>query len=351
MPDGTSPHEAGFLRNAWYVAAWPEELTRTPLRRVFLSQPVVMYRTEAGAPVALADRCPHRFVPLSLGFLEQDDIVCCYHGLRFAPDGHCTLNPHGDGSVPRAARLRAYPLAERHGAVWIWMGESAADPALIPDFSILGDATRFTAVRGVMHVAANYQLITDNLLDLSHVQFLHPGLRVANPVRQRHEMKQVGETVWSYFWRDEGEANGLMKLLGWPPERRGDSRAHMRWDAPCLMLLDVGMTGIGEAPEAGIAAPSAHLLTPETATSTHYFWAFMRDTVLADAALSEKIRALGIQAFAMEDKPVIEAQQRNLGGAELMSLGPALLYPDAAATRARRVLAALLAAEVTEGTL
>jgi len=348
MPDTTSPGEMSFLRNAWYVAAWPDELGRAPLRRIFLNQPVVMYRTEAGVPVALTDSCPHRFVPLSLGHLEQDDIVCCYHGLRFAPDGQCTLNPHGDGGIPRAARLRAYPLAERHGAVWIWMGDAAADPARIPDFTILGDAQRFATVQGVMHVAANYQLITDNLLDLSHVQFLHPGLRVANPVRQRHEMKQEGDTVWSYFWRDEGEPNKLLQLLGWPAGQRGDSRAHMRWDAPCLMLLDVGMTGIGQPPEAGMAAPSAHLLTPETETSTHYFWAFMRDTAREDAALSEKIRALGIQAFAMEDKPVIEAQQRNLGGAELMSLGPALLYPDAAAIRARRVLATRLAAETSQ---
>lgn len=337
-----TPTADGFLFDAWYVAAWPHEVTRAPLRRVFLDRPVVLYRTEAGAPVALADLCPHRFVPLSLGHLAGDDIVCCYHGLRFAPDGHCTLNPHGDGTIPRNARLQSYALEERHGVVWIWMGApERADPVRIPDFALLGDS-RFTAVQGVMHVAANYQLITDNLLDLSHVQFLHPGLRVANPVRQRHEMKQEGETVWSYFWRDDGEPNGLMKLLGWPAARRGNSRAHMRWEVPSLMLLDVGISAL-EDDGIGVAAPSAHLLTPETARSTHYFWAFLRDTRLDDAALDEKIRALGVQAFAMEDKPVIEAQQRALGEAEIMALGPMLLAPDAAPMRARRVLAARLA--------
>jgi len=341
---------SAFLTNCWYVAAWPEDITRTPLRRVFLDQPVVLFRLQDGTAVALADSCPHRFVPLSRGQLVGDEIECCYHGLRFDAAGACTLNPHGDGTIPRTAKVRAYDLVERHGMVWIWMGDAAADPARIPEIAIpnfpaLGERDKYGAVAGVLHIAANFQLITDNLLDLSHAQYLHPGLRVANAQRMRHEMRHEGNEIFSDFWRDNGEPNGLMRLLGWPVGVNGDSRANMHWYPPSLLVLDVGATGVGRPVHEGVIAPSLHMLTPETEKSTHYFFAFLRLVGLEDAALQEKVRALGMQAFAMEDKPVIEAQQAQLGDTEIMSLGPTLLSPDAAGVRARRVLQSLLAAE------
>ena len=344
---------AAYLHNAWYVAAWPEQVTRTPLRRVFLDQPIVLFRREDHTPAALADSCPHRFVPLSRGTLVGDDIECCYHGLRFDSSGACTLNPHGDGTIPRTAHVRPYPLAERHGLIWIWMGAAdRADPAGIPDLAIpnfpaLGDTGRYAAVTGTLHIEANYQLITDNLLDLSHAQFLHPGLRVPN-ARVRNEMKQVGREVIAYFWRDDGQPNGLMQLLGWPLGTMGDSRAHMHWHAPSSLVLDVGATGVGRPVEEGIMAPSLHLLTPETARTTHYFFGFLRLVRIGDAELDGRLRSLGMQAFAMEDKPVIEAQQQQLGDADIMALNPALLSPDAAGVRARRVLQSLLDAEARE---
>ena len=336
-----------FLRNAWYVGAWPEEIGQTPFRRVLLERPVVFWRRQDGGVAALHDVCPHRFVPLSMGKVAGDEIECCYHGLRFNGSGACTLNPHGDGVIPRAARVDAYPVVERHGLVWIWMGDpAAADPQRIPEaFAPVGDTARWTTVGGMLHVAANYQLITDNLLDLSHVQFLHPGLLVAGAARIRHEMRQEGERVISYFWRDGGLPNGLSRLLGWPADKPGDTRAHMHWHPPSLMWLDVGMTELGGTVEQGILQPSVHLLTPETRSSTHYFFAVLRQIRRDDADLSRQMKALVQQAFVGEDKPVIEAQQREINAGEIMTLNPALLQPDAAAIRARRVLDALVAAE------
>jgi phenylpropionate dioxygenase-like ring-hydroxylating dioxygenase large terminal subunit len=330
------------LRNAWYVAGWPEEVGRRPLRRVILNEPVVFFRNENGEASALADSCAHRFAPLSLGHMHGDEIQCAYHGLRFDRTGICTHNPHGDGAIPRAARVRAYTLSERFGAVWIWMGDPArADASLIPDFSILGDRANWTAVTGYTNVRANYQLITDNLLDLSHVQFIHTGLRVGGSGVHRHEVRQDGDTVWSMLWRDNSLPNALHKLF-WPDEA-SDTRAHMRWNAPSVMWLDVGVTGRGQPVEAGVALPSAHLLTPETDGTTHYFFAFLRDRDIHNAEIDARIRAIGVQAFNNEDKPVIEAQQANIGSAELMALNPALLAPDAAALRARRVLGRMIA--------
>lgn len=333
-----------YLRNAWYVAGWPGEITRRPLRRTFLNEPVVLFRRQDGTPVALADRCPHRFVPLSLGKLVGDELQCIYHGLRFDASGACAFNPHGDGAIPRRAQVRSFPLLERHGVVWIWLGEAARAPATqLPDLSIVDDPA-FALVFGTMLVKANYLLVSDNLLDLSHVQFLHPLLRVPDGAVRRHDVRQDGDTVWSMLWRDNALPNVLHQLF-WPKDKIGDSRAHMRWNAPSVLLLDTGITERGRPAEEGVSVPSVHLLTPETDNTTHYFWGFLRNRDVDDAAVSERIRAVGLQAFEEEDRPVIEAQQANIQSADVMNLGPALLSPDAAAVRARRILERLIEAE------
>src|SRR4051812_26504091 len=124
---------ANFLRNAWYMAGWAGELGREPLARRLVGEAIVLYRKENGDPVALQDRCPHRFAPLSRGKLHQDTIECGYHGLRFDAAGQCVLNPHGNCHIPQGAKVRSYPLVEKNTLAWIWMGTpELADPSLIP---------------------------------------------------------------------------------------------------------------------------------------------------------------------------------------------------------------------------
>jgi nitrite reductase/ring-hydroxylating ferredoxin subunit len=86
-----------FVRNAWYVAGWSQDLGKDQLlARTILNQPVVLYRKADGGVAALEDRCAHRFAPLSAGRLVGDDRVqCLYHGLEFDPAGNCAKNPHG----------------------------------------------------------------------------------------------------------------------------------------------------------------------------------------------------------------------------------------------------------------
>jgi Vanillate O-demethylase oxygenase C-terminal domain len=157
-------------------------------------------------------------------------------------------------------------------------------------------------------------------------------------------MRHEGNRVWSMLWRDGALPSGLMGLF-WPADKTGDARAHMRWDPPAVHLLDVGITEVGEAPEDGLTLPSVHLLSPETAGTTHYFWAFLRNRDIDNAAISDRIRAIGVNAFANEDKPIIEAQQANIDGDDLFALQPIVLAPDAAAMRARRMLKRLIDAE------
>jgi phenylpropionate dioxygenase-like ring-hydroxylating dioxygenase large terminal subunit len=334
-----------YLRNAWYAAGSTTEIGRKPLRRVLLGEPVVLFRKEDGVPIALADRCPHRFAPLSRGRLVGDELQCGYHGLRFDTSGVCTHNPHGD-TIPRQARVRSYTLLERHGFVWIWMGEEASEPELLPDLAPFGRREGYATVDGYLRIAANYQLITDNLLDLSHVEFLHAAFAVEDVLEtSRTELLRDGNTIQSNRWKPACKVSRFLRMFWQSDAERGDARANMRWDPPAIMYLDVGVTEVGAAIDAGVTTPFLHLLTPETPTSTHYFWAMIRDRQIDDAEVDARVKRIVTQAFAEEDEPMIEAQQQQIGDADLMDLGPVLLQPDAAAVNARRTLSRLIAEE------
>lgn len=337
-----------FLRDAWYCAGFADELAPGASHAItVLGEPLVLFRASSGTVAALADRCPHRFAPLSQGVLVGDQLQCPYHGLRFDATGQCRHNPHGDGALPKAAQVRAYPVLERHGALWVWMGDAAkADAARLPDFTDVEERPGWNRVQGRLHVQANYQLIADNLLDLSHVQFLHPFLfnrDVPPPPEFRYviRMEQEGDTVIAINELLSSPNNGLYQML-WErstPPTYVDMRANMRWDPPSLLLLDTGAAPVDGRREDGPSAPSAHWLTPETETTTHYFWAAARNRHLGNAQVSAQMAAGIGAAFANEDEPMIEACQRNMGTPDLMSLKPLLLPTDGAAVRARRVLA------------
>ena len=335
-----------YLRNAWYAAAFDHEVTSAPLARTLLDQPVVLYRDEAGNPVALEDRCPHRFAPLSRGKLIQGVIQCAYHGLRFGTTGACVHNPHGP--IPKAARVDFYPLLERYGLVWIWMGPpDAVDASTLPDFKVIADHKNYAVVKGYLHLNVNYELVNDNLLDLSHAQFLHPLLGNADSnERNRFQMKQEGHTVWAYNDMPGEPLTKLFQMMWRSSTTVGDRRAHMRWDPPSNLLLDVGFTACGRPASEGPSMSSAHLLTPETAGSTHYFWAAARDSLRDDATLSETIRVGIDAAFRFEDDPMITACRSRMGTDDLMSLNPVFLRTDAAAGLARRTLALLITKEL-----
>ena len=335
-----------FLRNAWYVVGWGENLEPGPVRIRVLGEAIALYRRANREVVALADRCPHRSASLGDGKIVDDALQCPYHGLRFNSKGACVHNPHGNGSIPPRAQVKPYPIIERHHALWIWMGEAAkADDTLIPDFSLFDDAG-FVTSRGYLHIRANYELINDNLLDLSHAAFIHPFLtNEGYASRSRSEVKSEGTTVWSYLWNDNEPLTPLFRLVWDGKGERCDMRAHMRWNAPSSLLLDVGVTDLGATPAAGPALPSAHLLTPESEASTHYFWMVGRNRLAHDVDLGRAIHAGIAQAFTTEDEPMITRIAENMGPAEFWSLKPVILPGDAAALRARRLLSDLIVAE------
>lgn len=342
-----------FLRNAWYCVGFSDTLAAGTVQSITaLGEPLALFRDAAGTFSAVADRCPHRFARLSSGQAIDGALACPYHGLRFDAQGHCVLNPHGEGKIPQAAKVRSYPTLERHGSLWVWMGDAAlADPSRLPDFSMIEERPGWTRVQGQLKVQANYQLVIDNLLDLTHVEYLHPFLASRAPrppeFRSHIALEQDGNTVTSINEQSSAPANGIYQMLwerGEPP-RYIDTRGNMRWHPPSLLYLDTGATYVGASRTDGPTLETAHWLTPETATTTHYFWIATRDRWVGHAGISEQLRAGMDGAFRGEDEPMIEAIQQQMGEHDLLDLQPVLLPTDGAAIRARRMLKQLIEQE------
>ena len=170
-----------LLRNAWYIGAWVDELGDKPLARRICGDPVVLFRDGSGKAAALADRCCHRAAPLHLGSLVEAGIQCGYHGLVFDANGRCVTIP-GQKLIPQDAQVRSYPTVERDQLVWLWMGDPAlADPAKIVDFPYHNDTAHWPNKHAVYSIKGNYMLMVDNLMDLTHLGYLHARTVGGNP--------------------------------------------------------------------------------------------------------------------------------------------------------------------------
>lgn len=335
-----------FLRNTWYVVAWADEIAETPFNRRILDQEVLLLRDAEGEVHAMQDRCPHHFAPLHSGKRVGDTIECPYHGLRFATDGRCVHNPHGDGIIPRAARLAVWPVVERHGLIWMWPGDATcADADLIPDFSFLGDSG-WTLNKGYLHGVGDYQLYADNILDLGHAEFLHEGLGAPAFTKAPREIIQDGDTVWSNIASFNDFLAPLHAEIKQLQDRRLDWWVDVRWDAPATMGLDVYVDEVGGRREtAQWVDRGCHIMTPESEHSTHYFWATARNYRTDGQALTDAIQVGFVHAFETEDKPTIAAQHAMMEQQEFWSLKPVLSAGDAGGVRARRVLQRLIERE------
>jgi nitrite reductase/ring-hydroxylating ferredoxin subunit len=170
------PATQPMLRDEWYVVAFSHEVDgQRPLHRHCCGDRIVLFRTAQGAPVALYDRCPHRGSPLSLGKIADDTLQCAYHGFRYGITGRCVRVPSQAAIIPELA-VRSYRVVEKGGFVWLWPGIAEhADPALLPDCRAFGlDRAGWSAKPYLMiEIKANYSLLFENLLDTSHISFLH----------------------------------------------------------------------------------------------------------------------------------------------------------------------------------
>lgn len=340
-----------FLRNAWYVAAWSSEIGRHLLERTLLEEPICLYRKENGDAVAIGNVCPHRLASLSMGKLIGDVVQCGYHGLRYDATGACVLNPHDDGKIPPKMCVSSYPLVERHKMIWLWMGDpQKADPATIPDFSCHTDES-LSMVGGMFEIKANYELISDNLLDLAHGEFVHEGILSSEAItRSKLQTIQNGTTVYANRWCPDGAAAPAWAAAFDGYEKPVDHWLYMRWDAPAHMLLDVGVCPVGGTRADGVWTYGTDIITPKDEFNSYYFWTATRGYKVGDPGADEFWRQAIKAAFEGQDEPMIEAQQRNLGRRTIEEAQSIMISSDAAAMRARRVLAKLIASEA-EGAL
>lgn len=345
--------EDRFVRNAWYVGLWADELPEGKLvHQTILNEPVVFFRKEDGSPAAIVDRCSHRFAPLSMGkLLPGNRVQCGYHGLEFDSMGKCVHNPHGNCSIPAASHLKGYPVVERHKFIWIWMGDGVADPSKIPDYSCLDTSPdEHITDAGYLMIKAHYELIVDNLLDLSHTTYVHEGiLGNSDTVVADIAVEQAGDVITVARPSKDTVTPGMLQMLSPQGYERGDQWSTISWYAPSNLILEYGVSKVGEAKEKGTGYLALHLITPETPRSTHYRFRAVRWNVQTEGdENNEKIRAkigeLRTFAFAEQDAPIIEAQQRRMDSAS-DPLVPTLLAIDAGPVRYRRVLDRMLSEE------
>ncbi|QOZ36679.1 aromatic ring-hydroxylating dioxygenase subunit alpha [Bradyrhizobium sp. CCBAU 53421] len=304
-----------FPTNVWYAAAWDAEVKQALLPRTICGKHVVMYRRANGEVAALEDACWHRLVPLSKGRLEGDSVVCGYHGLKFNAQGRCTFMPSQETINPSAC-VRAYPVVERDRFVWLWMGDPAlADPRLVPDMH-WNDDSAWAGDGDTIHLKCDYRLVVDNLMDLTHETFVH-GASIGNdaiaeaPFDVAHGEKTATVTRWMKgitappFWAKQLQKPGPV-----------DRWQIIRFEAPCTINIDVGVAPAGTgAPEgnrsAGVNGIVLNTITPETETSCHYFWAFVRNYRLNEQRLTTELRQ-GVSGIFREDEAILEAQQRAI---------------------------------------
>lgn len=330
-----------FVINAWYVGALSKAVGREPIRRVILGEPVVLYRTESGRAVALADRCAHRLAPLSKGRVKGDAIECPYHGLQYDAQGACVFNPHGNHRIPKNALVKSYPVEERDGIVWVWTGaaERISDtPA--PDLGEFFGNGAMTLISGEFVVNAHYEVVLDNLLDLSHAPFLHPT-SLADPDSidtLRVEVKQKDTTVWAYHHAPRSAPTPQFRPFRTSTKPLIDFHAHMRWDPPANLQLDVGITELDRPEAEGLYLHMAHLLTPVDMNRTSYAWIAARNFALDNEAVSKVMQEQVQAAFSTEDEPMIRAVWDAMETPDLLGLPLAALPGDAAGIRARRIL-------------
>lgn len=336
-----------FIRNCWYAAGLSQEITSRPLARTFLNEPVVLYRQSENAVVALEDRCCHRGLPLAHGEVVGNTLQCGYHGLRFNQEGACVHVP-GQKNIPAKAKVKSYPIVEKDSLIWIWMGDpSSADASQIIDYPWHSDAG--WAFKGKCNeIDAHYQLLYDNLLDLTHVGYVHKNTIGGNA--ESHSNAEMRTT------RTE---NGV-HVMRWlrnsvPPPTYAKAVSFQgnvdRWIeidfVPGAVQIYAGAkdvnTGAYEGNrEGGLGLRTLHAVTPSTDSCTYYFWTVAHNFKVDQPAVTDQVFAQ-MDATFHEDKAILESQyQRLLQNPERELVD---IASDAGAIQARRVIAHRIAQE------
>jgi phenylpropionate dioxygenase-like ring-hydroxylating dioxygenase large terminal subunit len=338
--------------NAWYLAAWTSEIGAAPLARTLLNENIVLFRGRDGKIAALEDRCCHRAAPLSMGTVAPNGLQCGYHGMVFDPNGRCVSIP-GQDSIPPQARVRSYPIQEQKEFVWIWMGDAAkADPAEIVEFPPKDARFGKTRQHGMVPLRCNYMLLVDNLMDLTHIPFVHGntigGRAQLDLLDARVNAQRTARGVHFIRWTfGHTPPPFFVKILGLGPEVRIDRWQEFEYVAPMSVLQWSGGLESGRGAEREREQPGClslrlyHGATPETDDSCFYFW--MRARSLPDDAASADLVVSEMKRVFAQDVAILEGQNARLKSSSELPLVDT--KNDAHRLIARRVLERMISTE------
>ncbi len=337
-----------YLKNSWYVAAWADEIAGGLHATRLLGEKICLYRNSAGEPVALEDYCPHRRLPLSMGKLKGDAVECGYHGLTFDCSGQCIAAPANDNKIPEGAHVRSYPVSERYGLIWVWMGDPGrANHADIFQVDHFGDPDWGYNRGAAIDVACNYQYINDNLLDPSHVAWVHSssfGEATTRDTPLQVDVKDDGVIVsrWMY---DCAPAPFYKKVIGF--DGNCDRLQHYEVRFPSHAIIRAVFTPAGNGGEKAeqhadtFIMDSYNFMTPVDEFNTRYYWFQLRNIRPKDEALSQTMSD-GVRAAFEEDRLILNALQQ---GMREKPEGHISMRSDTGSFQFRRRLGKLIAAE------
>ena len=338
-----------FVRNAWYVAAWADEIGEAPLARRILNEPVVLYRDRQGRAAALLDMCCHRGAPLHLGKVVEQGLECGYHGLIFDRSGACVRVPGQDHILERS-RVRSFPVVEQDAFLWIWMGDPAqADPEQIVRWPYHSDAVNWPHKHTMYPIKAAAMLMVDNLMDLTHLGYIHVSTIGGNPAQHVEAKMDVERTPlgvrFTRWMLNSPPPPTYVKAVGF--QGRIDRCQRFEFVAPGSVLQWTGATDAGgyrdgNTDDSKLAFRLYHGLTPETDTSCFYFWSAANGFRQDEPAATEQFFTQVAAAF-MEDKTVVEGQQLRL--AEMGESALVDIASDSVRLAMRRIMERLLAEE------
>ncbi|MEV7648866.1 aromatic ring-hydroxylating dioxygenase subunit alpha [Arthrobacter sp. NPDC089319] len=333
-----------FVRNAWYVIALSEEVTREPMKRTVLGEDVVLYRKLDGSIAALDDRCAHRAYPLSEGRLIGDNIQCGYHGFEYNCAGVCVRVPAQE-RIPERAVVQAFPVVESHRWVWIWMGDpdkGANTP--VPDTHWMTDPA-WDRVTHLFLFRSSADLIHDNLLDLTHESFLHQSTIGDEAVYENGITVEVdGNVVSVDRWMPQCHPSPLFeKATGMTLVDRWHTT---EFQLPSLHVIHAGVVEPGGRREDGHLLEVLNAITPETESTAWYFYAFCRNFAVGDEGINALLKE-SLGDVLREDEEALALQQKKMERRPA-HLPDVLIAQDAGVAKARRLMSRMLAAEAKE---
>lgn len=333
-----------FVRNAWYVVAFSEEIARAPMKRTILGEDILLYRRRDDSVVAMVDRCAHRGYPLSAGQVVEDRIRCGYHGYEYESDGLCVRVP-GQDRIPERARVHSFPVVERSRWVWVWTGDpEKAESTPVPDTRWMVDE-EWDRVTHQRLFECSVDLIHDNLLDLTHEAFLHGDSIGDEAVYENGVTVEVDGTVVSVdrFMPQchpsplFEKASGLTEVDRWHT-----TVFHM----PSLHVIHAGVVAPGGNREDGYLLRVLNGITPATEDTAWYFYGFCRNFRVGDQELNDLLET-SLGKVLKEDEDALALQQQALK-VRPTSQPDVLVAQDAGVAKARRLMGKLLAAEAAE---